>query len=342
MPDDDVTTEVTEQIGTESDEAAAFSVEPEGDAFEDTNLEGLDQPEKDAEPDKKDDVVDPDKAKKDEADKDAKDGLDKDDKDEKTGDEEVDTEELDTDEDVARGKEVLEAQEKADADVAAAAAAAKTERIESGGYSPYNEVNNPETIEFIKGVIPPGLFPDTVTLKDGTVLDFKGVIENDPEIPVMIATIANNIIKQMVAGKFLATHDDLNGINETVDNRLFLRTVTNKNDGVPKARELYRDPKFQEWLGKEPKEVQALRNSPDPYDHIRVFKRYLNKSGLEAADKKVKEIDGKKKTGKEKFDAIHKTTVKSKGKPSGSALSPRDEEVAGFTEKSKDDDDILS
>ena len=338
MPDDKAV-EVTEQIETASDEAAAFSVGPE-DELEDTSLEGLDQPEKDAEPDKKEDVVDPDKAKKDETDdKTDKVGLDKD---EKTGDEEVATEELDTDEDVDRGKEVLEAQEKADADAAAAAEAIKTEKIETGGYDPHNEVNNPETIEFIKGIIPKGLFPDTVTLKDGTELDFKSVLDNDPEIPVMIAAIANNIIKQMVVNKYLATHDDLKGVNESVDNRLFLRTITNKNDGVPNARDIYQDAKFKTWFREQPKEIQALMKSPDPYDQIRVFKRYLNKSGLEVANKKVKELDDKKKAGKEKFDAIHKTTVKSKGKPSGSALNPRDEEVAGFTEKSKDDDDILS
>uniref|UniRef100_A0A6H1ZLV8 Uncharacterized protein n=1 Tax=viral metagenome TaxID=1070528 RepID=A0A6H1ZLV8_9ZZZZ len=331
MPDD-VTPEVTEQIGTESDEAAAFSVEPEGDAFEDTNLEGLDQPEK--EPDKKDDVVDHDKVKDEpKAKEDA--GTDPDKA------KEIDDDVAEDDEDVALGKEVLEAQEKADAEAAAAATAAKTEKIESGGYNPYNEVNSPETIEFIKGVIPPGLFPDTVELKDGTVLDFKSVMESDPEIPVMIATIANNIIKQMVVGKYLATHDDLAGINDAVDNRLFLRTVTNKVDGVPKAREIYKDPKFRPWLSEQPKEIQALMKSSDPDNHIRVLKRYLNKSGLEKASGKVVELDSKRKADKANFDKIHKTTVKSKGRPSGSALNPRDEVIAGFTEKSKDDDDIL-
>ena len=341
MPDDKAV-EVTEQIETAKDESTAFSAEPE-DELEDTSLEGLDQPEKDADkkevvPDKKDDVVDPDKVEKVEAKAEpkAKEEAETDpDKDEKAGDEE-------TDEDVDRGKEVLEAQEKADADAAAAAEAIKTEKIETGGYDPHNEVNNPETIEFIKGIIPKGLFPDTVTLKDGTELDFKSVLDNDPEIPVMIAAIANNIIKQMVVNKYLATHDDLKGVNESVDNRLFLRTITNKNDGVPNARDIYQDAKFKTWFREQPKEIQALMKSPDPYDQIRVFKRYLNKSGLEVANKKVKELDDKKKAGKEKFDAIHKTTVKSKGKPSGSALNPRDEEVAGFTEKSKDDDDILS
>uniref|UniRef100_A0A6H1ZLE8 Uncharacterized protein n=1 Tax=viral metagenome TaxID=1070528 RepID=A0A6H1ZLE8_9ZZZZ len=338
MPDD-VTTEVTEQIETAGDESAAFSAEPESDVLEDTNLEGLDQPEKSAEPDKKDDTVDPDKADKDtKADPD-KDKAGK----EKTGDEEeVETEELDADEDVARGKEVLEAQEQADADAAAVAAAKKTEKIESGGYDPRNEVNGLEQIEFMKGAIPPGLFPDTVTLKDGTVLDFKNIIDTDPEIPVMIATIANNIIKQMVVNKYLATHHDLDSFNESVDNRLFLRTITNKVDGVPKAREIYQDPKFKTWFGEQPKEIQALMKSPDPYDQIRVFKRYLNKSGLEKAGGKVAEIDGKRKKDKSTFDKIHKTTVKSKGKPSGSALNPREDELAGFTEKSKDDDDILS
>jgi len=339
MPDD-VKPEVTEQIGTESDETAAFSVEPEGDALEDTNLEGLDQSEK------KDDVVDPDKVKKDDPDKakaelKAKEAAEADlDKTEKPGDEEDETE-TDADEDVARGKEVLDAQAKEAEEAAAADAAVRAKKVDTGAYRAREMQYGDDAVEFFKGVMPPKLMPDTVTLKDGTVLDFKGVYDNDPEIPIMIAAIAKNLVDQMIDNKYLATNKDLDGINSALDNRLFLRTITNKIDGVPKAQEVYRDPKFRTWFGEQSKEIQALMRSPDPYDQIRVFKRYLNKSGLEKAGENVAGIDGKRKADKAAFDKIHKTTIKSKGRPSGSALDPRDEVIAGFTEKTKDDDDIL-
>lgn len=245
------------------------------------------------------------------------------------------TEDVEEDEDTLRGKELLEEEERLAAEQRAAYQAARVQPQE--GYNPFSEANTDSDIEFFRTVIPPKLLPDTAKLKDGTELNFGSIIESEPEIPVMIAVIANNLIRQMIANKYIATHEDLNGTKQTFDNQLFIRTVTNEANGVPDAPRIARDPKFQEWLAKQPKEIQVLRKSRNPKDHIRMFKRYLNNAGLEKAKATVKDIDDKRKEKKKTFDAIHKTTVKSKGKPGETAQSARDEELAGFN---SNDDDI--
>ena len=248
----------------------------------------------------------------------------------------------DDDDDIKRGREIISENEKAETAAASQKQAAATDTAQSQqapAYDPLTEQHDAKSIDFFKGVIPKGLFPkEPITLADGTELDFNSVIENEPEIPVMVAIIANNIVKQMVKNGYLATTDSTTSIRSEVDNKLFVRTLTNKVDGVPNARQIYADPKFKEWFGKEPKEVQALLRSEDPYDHIRVFKRFINKSGKDAADSKVVAIDKKRAEMKANFDGLHKTTVRSKGKPKGSAMTPREEELEGFSSKDEDDD----
>ena len=338
MPDD-VITEVTEQAvetpvpDLPADEAAGFASKKDDDV--DENIEGLDQPE-----------VVPEKKPAKRAKKAAKAPevipevveTPVEEAETEEPEEEVETEtNEETDEDITRGKELVAEQEKAEVDRKATEEAQRVEKVEAGGYNPFDERQNAEGIEFFKGVIPKGLFPDTVTLKDGTELDFKSVLENDPEIPVMATIIANNLIRQMIANKFLVTHADIAGMNDNIDNRLFVRTVTNRADGVPSAQKIYNDPAFKKWSGEQPKEIQALMKSSDPYDHIRVFKRYLGKAGLEAAGKKVVDLDEKRRTAKGNIDAVLKNTIRSKSaKPKGTTLSPREEEAEGFS--SKDDD----
>lgn len=328
MPED-TTEEVSEQEGLEkpdipADETAAFVSEEDID----DGIEGLEQPEEKVDTDKKDD---PDKKV------DEKPGeLDKegDEVDADKGDED---DELD--EDITRGKELLVEQEKAEADQKALDQANRQTRADAGAYDPLTEKHDAKSIEFFKSVIPENLLPETVTLEDGTELDFGDVIKDTPEIPVMISIIANNIVRQMIANKYLATTEDIAGLDNNFNNRLFLRTVTNKQDGVPDAKKIYNSPEFKKWVPEQSKEVQALFKSSNPNDHIRGYKRFLNKSGIEDAKKKIDEIDSKRKKGKEKFDGIHKTTIKSKkGKPGKSSLDPRDEVLAGFNEKDDDDD----
>jgi len=333
MPDDDViieetpVTEQEEKPDLPADEAAGFASEKDDDIDEGT--EGLTDPdekipETDKEPEKKPEKKPEKDPEAEEEDTDTK--------------EDVDTDE-EEDEDIARGKDVIAEEEKTAAEKKIAEDAEKAEKRETGGYNPFRERHDAESIEFFKGVIPEGIFPDKVTLKDGTDLDFKGVLENDPEIPVMVTVIANNIIRQLMANKVLATHDDLDAAAEAVDNILFERTVTNRFDGVPDAKKIYQAPEFKKWVGEQPKEIQALMKSSNPYDHIRVFKRYLNKSGLESADKTVAEVDKKRKAAKERADGILKSTVRSKSaKPKGATLTPREEEKEGFNSKEDDDD----
>uniref|UniRef100_A0A6M3XTL2 Uncharacterized protein n=1 Tax=viral metagenome TaxID=1070528 RepID=A0A6M3XTL2_9ZZZZ len=322
MPDDE---KITEQDDLEKDEALAFNSD---DADEST--EGLDVENEFELEDKKPEEP----GKKPEPD-DKENELVK-----KPGDAEEDDGEVeDEDEDLERGKEILAEQERAEKERIQREATQRQHRQETGAYNPRAEVNTPESIEFFKNVVPQNLFPETVTLKDGTELDFASVINHEPELPVMMAVIANNIVRQMIHSGFLSTRTDIDVLDRRVQDRLFARTVTNKQDGVPEAAKIYHDPEFKKWFDKEPKEIQALQGSDDPYDHIKLFNRYLNKSGLEAAGKKVADLDEKRKAKKKSFDAIHKTTVRNKKASPGSMVDPMEEMREGF--ESEDDDDDL-
>lgn len=250
---------------------------------------------------------------------------------EKEGEEEeLESEE---DEDIARGKELIDET----AAVKKEIEERETKEEAKEEYSPFTVKYTREDIETFQNVIPENLLPDTAILPDGTELDFKEVLE--PEIPIAAAAIANNIVQQLVANGYLVSGEQLQAVNQAFDDKLFIRTLTNKADGVPKALEIYKSDGFKAWFKDQGAEITALMDSGDPKDHIRVFKRFLGQAGKDEADEKIKKIDGKRKKAKEKFDAIHKTTVKNKGpakKKSG--VSPEDEERAGFDEKDSDDD----
>jgi len=304
-----------------ADEAAGFASDVDDD-LED-GLEGLDQEEP---------ILLEDKVEKAEAEK-------PDDKVEKPDDKVAEGlgEDEEDDEDTIRGKELVAEQEKEETDKKVAEDAEKVQRREEGAYNPFAEQHDAKSLSFFRGIIPPNLLPDIVTLEDGTELNFKSVLETDPEIPVMITTIANNLIRQLVANKYLATNLDIAGLGEDFDDKLFMRTLTNKHDGVKDAKKIYNSEDFKKWLPEQPKEIQALLKSKDPDDHARLYKRFLGKSGLDTAKEEIAEKDAAKKAKKEKFDAIHKMTVKSKPKPKAGAVTDREEERAGF--ESKDDDD---
>lgn len=257
---------------------------------------------------------------------------------EETEPEETSEEDEETDEDLKRGKEILDAEEKAKADEQARKDAQRPPAPIQPKYNPFVEKNDEKTVRHFKSVIPTGLLPDTATLEDGSVLDFKGIFETEPEIPVMAVAIANNVVEQLVANNYLATQSVIREIEQSFENKLFIMRVTNAYDGVPDAVKIANDPKFQKWQAEQPKAVQALFNSTDPLDHIRGFKRFLGASGLKAATDKVVSLDKKKAEAKANFDAVYKTTIRSKGKPKGSALSPKEEEAEGFASKDGDDD----
>ena len=144
----------------------------------------------------------------------------------------------------------------------------------------------------------------------------------------------------MIATNRIAIPGDIEGLEGKISDQLFARTVTNSRYGVPNAKKIYDSDEFQAWLPKQPKEIQALRNSADPKDHIRIFKRFLSTEGLKDAKGKVVQIDKNRKAKKKEFDDLHKSTVKAqKGKPDTSAGDARTEEAEGFNSK-EDDDDI--
>lgn len=343
MPDDTEMTQVTEQhqeptdnAGIMQDEILAFNDDSTDDNKSLDMRPGETPPENEA------------KKPEEESQKDADDGFE----DQKQGDDQGQEEdkqkeaepevkpevkpdaEIEDDEDVKRGKEIIEAQEKADAEAKQkedeARAEAERQKTQQSHVSVREEAYNIKDVEFIREVIPKDFFPKgTIELSNGEVLDFESAIEETPELPIMIASITHNIVRQMVENNYLLTTEMGTKMMEQVDNKLFVEAVKSK---VPNAEKI--DNKdLVNWLKDEPKEIQVLNFSKDPQDKVRLLTRFINKMGKGEADEQLKAHDDKRRKSKEAFDKVHSTTVRSKGKSFNSALSPEEEEIAAFNEE---------
>ncbi len=236
-----------------------------------------------------------------------------------------------TDEDIIRGQELLDSAEK---EGVKAKEEAKEEPPppEDVEYLPSQHSNTAENMEFFTTAVPKKLLPEEpITLKDGTELDFGYYQKENPEFAPGVAAITKNIIDQMIANGALVGAD----VYEHVDNQLFFRTVAKS---VKNHHEVYASENFKKWLPDQPEAIQALMKSKDPEDTVRVFSRFLNKEGLKEAKEKVVDIDKKRAAKKEKFDALHKSTVKSKRASKKSAVSNEALEEEGFTSTEDDDD----
>ena len=325
MPDDEIITEQENDVDeTPTDEESAFNEESKSDELED---QGLLDPDEDA-GDKNEDTSDDDSEEDEESEDD---------------DQESDEEEEEEDEDLARGKELLEDEEKKQKEHDDLMKELQGDEDDDAVVHPLDKSFNEKDIGFIASeAIPKGLLPDKVELTDGTMLDFKGFTQANPEVPVMIAAYAHNIVEQMIANGVIMTEQNMSNLSNTLNNKLFINSLTNSADGVPNAQEIYKSEDFQKWFKAQDDSIKVLMRSADYKDHARVFKRYLKQSNLKDADKKIKEIDDKQKKAKKAHDDIHKTTVKNKrAKAKASSLSPREEETEGFNSDDDDDDFYL-
>jgi hypothetical protein len=306
MPDDQLT-EVTEPVDQEIDENAAFLDEDvETPAVEETVVE-------DATPKEEPKEENP----------------------EKTETDDTEATETETGDDILRGKEILEAEQKEKEERESREREEAAKQTDTPSRSKLSDERfEKQHLEVFHNVLPKNLFPkEPVKLNDGTELDFNSLVTDYPEIPYFVAGIVNNLVRQMTEGGYLVSNDhnqkQIGQINEGFEKQLFVRTVTHPEYGVPKAAEIADSKKYKEWLPEQPEEIQALLRTNDPWNHIRVLKRFLNKEVLGKAEEEVSKKDKTRKAKKENFDAIHKTTIKSTGKRS-SSMSPEDEEAAAF------------
>jgi hypothetical protein len=326
MPDDEIITEQGKDVeDTPTDESSAFNEESETDELEDQGLIDTDkEPEKDKDPDEEEDEPEEDPDEEEEPEKDPDD-------------------EEEEDEDLVRGKELLEDEEKKQKEHDDLIKELQGDKEDDTVVHPLDKSFNEKDISFIASeAVPKGLLPDSVELPNGTTLDFKGFIQANPEVPVMIAAYAHNIVEQMIANGVIMTEQNMSNLSNTLNNKLFINSLTNSADGVPNAQEIYKSEGFQKWFKDQDDNIKALMRSSDYKDHARVFKRYLKQSNLKDADKKIKEIDDKQKEAKKVYDDIHKSTVKNKKpKAKATSLSPREEETEGFNSDDDDDDFYL-
>lgn len=346
MPDPVIEEEVVEEVREEElVEVDEQTVKDEKDAFDDETEDVMTDIHEETPKPEKEDVDDEKKGIGEELGDKVKPDEKKEEPEKKPVEGETEDEE---DEDVKRGKELIEAKAKADEEAQVKLdeekATAKTEK--EGTYSPYTSKATPEDLQRYSTALPEGFLPDGMTLENGEVLDFKTYREDNPElVPMTIATVVNVVEQLLAAGHLVdakSAKSKLDDVYTSIDNQLFMRTVTNARHGVPKAREIHGSDEFQAWLKEQPPEIQALDSSSDADDHIRMLKRYLNKSGLEDAKKKTQEIDKKRAKKKKKVDGILKTTPKSKQtKPGVSSVSGDDEEREAFESEDEPGDEII-
>jgi len=146
---------------------------------------------------------------------------------------------------------------------------------------------------------------------------------------------SNNIMRQMAATGYLVSGEqyqaDIQRFGKTIDSRQMERTITHPVYGVPNAREIVRSADFAPWMEKQPDEIKALFSSPDPFDRIKILKRFVNKGVLGEARQQKEQAEQKRAAAKKNFDAIHKTQKPAGSvKPKKSAMRPEDEEAEAF------------
>ena len=256
---------------------------------------------------------------------------------EKTEDSE-ESEEVDEDE--KRGQEIIDKEAQAEKD-AKEAEEAERKRIEAEEAEREAKETPPsysnEDIKVFHGVVPDARFPEIALIGD-VEYPLREYVTENPEIKTVSTIVSKMVVDTLINNKYIPSFQvmqaEIASLREEIGNQRFLDKVTSE---VPKAVEIRNSKDFQGWEKKQPEKVQALIRSTDPMDHVRLFKRFLNAQGLDAAGKKVTEIDRKRADAKAKADAIYKTTVRSKtqAKPGLKTLSPEDEARAGFEE---DDD----
>ena len=281
MPDD-IVAEVTEQPITEEPAAEVQPEVTEEETGEQDAMEAFGDEE--AEPETKED--------------------DKESEPEKPVEEPVEDE---PDEDTARGKELLEAEEKAEAE---------RKPPESVVQPPPPAKKVPYTPDDIKVFNQFGdlsLLPEDVVEIDGVDVNVKSYLEEFPEARVVSGIVAKGIVDRLIENNVLVSAQSLVTLRQELANERYRDKVDlNLNTD---SQKIWNDKKFQDWKEKAPKEVQALFRSPDPSDAARGFKRFLNSAGLEKAGKKVADLDGKRAEAKKAADAIYKTTVRSSKVP---------------------------
>ena len=253
------------------------------------------------------------------------------------------TESQEDDDDIKRGRELLAAQKKAKEEQEAAKPPVDESKMtpqqkrEARISAVLNESFDKDTIEkVILPSIPKNILPkEPITLADGTTMDFGEVVKDYPEMPALVAIIANNIMRQMAATGYLVSGEqyqsDIQRFGKTIDSRQMERTITHPVYGVPNAKEIVRSADFAPWMEKQPDEIKALFSSPDPFDRIKILKRFVNKGVLGEAKQQKEQAELKRVAAKKNFDAIHKTK-KPVGsvKPTRSAMRPEDEEAEAF------------
>ncbi len=314
MPDDleqvaePEVTETAEPEDVLKNESDAFEVDDDAAAKEPT------QDEQDKEPEKED--ADADESAEDE--------------------EKADETEDESDEDLKRGKEILDAK-KAEEEQRAQSDTEEKQPDEPEDLR--KESFTADTVTKIAEYVPKNLLPESVKLPDGTELDFKTVMADYPEIPHIVAAYANNIIRQMVNNGFLVSGNRLQDFDKTIDRRSFIRTVTHPQYGVPQADKIVKSDEYKAWVEKQPPEIQVLRESGNPFDMIRVLKRFQGQGILGDAKADAEKADKQRQEKKAAFDSAHKTTKKNKGtpsKPKTEAVDSKAEEMEAFL---SDDDE---
>jgi hypothetical protein len=111
------------------------------------------------------------------------------------------------------------------------------------------------------------------------------------EYPEMLQSAAA-MAKAMAAESVAASQEEIRRMQAEVADLRFWDALTNPDDGIPDARRIATSKEFIEWVGKQPKDVQRLTESPNPAHAKLVIRAYKNGVAKAAAAKTDKKAAG--------------------------------------------------
>jgi len=211
--------------------------------------------------------------------------------------------EIEDDDADKRGKELLEAEEKAkkEAEEAEAAEAAKKEASKDVKEDEKPSQITPERAKVYAGIVKD--WPDTVEV-DGEQVEVKELVQDFPGLLVIVGRIIEETTRNMLNNKILMSGRTAEEINDRMD---AIAWEAELYRAVPDVKELMNHKEFETWAKNAPEETKALFRSGMVDDTAKGFDKFRS-----TLKRKPGEAEKKRK---EEHDALFTETVERKGSP---------------------------
>lgn len=174
----------------------------------------------------------------------------------------------------------------------------------AGGEAPGSKLTKEKVADYLKGVSLDDL-PEEMIIGDSTInlKEFASEFPDEFNNSVVIgAMMAERIANQMLEGAGYADQGAVQELQNTVADLQFWQTVSQVH---PDVQKLNFDPKYAEWIEKNPAYSKLAKNLVEPQDAIDLINAYKE----DQAKAKAADHDKKARGKKDKKDAVHSSTV---------------------------------